>query len=73
MRTLKHHEAKLLKKVNLFKWKSENEHRENRVLMKYRVQNRDDYSKYAHAGRVMRKRHATCPLSCRACFTYTNT
>mmetsp|Transcript_29996 Transcript_29996/g.73848 ORF Transcript_29996/g.73848 Transcript_29996/m.73848 type:complete len:184 (+) Transcript_29996:179-730(+) len=46
MRQLKHHEQKLLKKVNFFQWKSENNVREIKVLRRYHVQDRDDYMKY---------------------------
>lgn len=46
MRQLKHHEQKLLKKVNFFQWKSENNLREIKVLRRYHVQDRDDYLKY---------------------------
>lgn len=45
MRLLKHHEQKLLKKVNFFNWSPENE-REIAVVKKYFIQNREDYSKY---------------------------
>ena len=46
MRLLKHHEKKLLKKVDFFSWKSDNNIREGQILRKYHVQNREDYIKY---------------------------
>lgn len=45
MRQLKFHEKKLLKKVNFFNWKPEND-RENKVMHRYHLQRREDYSKY---------------------------
>jgi U3 small nucleolar ribonucleoprotein protein IMP3 len=53
MRVLKHHEKKLLKKVDFFNWKEERNVREAKVLRKYRLQDREDYSKYDRiAGQV---------------------
>mmetsp|Transcript_34817 Transcript_34817/g.98719 ORF Transcript_34817/g.98719 Transcript_34817/m.98719 type:complete len:183 (-) Transcript_34817:169-717(-) len=46
MRQLKHHEQKLLKKVNFLSWKSENNGREIAVMRRYHIQDRDDYKKY---------------------------
>ena len=46
MRQLKYHEQKLLKKTDFLNYKSENNHRENKVLRKYHIQDRDDYTKY---------------------------
>lgn len=46
MRKLKFHEKKLLKKVNLYNWKHEQEQREVKILRRYHVQNRDDYERY---------------------------
>ncbi|KAF2876640.1 hypothetical protein BDV95DRAFT_602610 [Massariosphaeria phaeospora] len=45
-RALKHHEQKLLKKVDLTTWKSDNDHREAAVIRRYAIQKRDDYTKY---------------------------
>mgnify|MGYP001023391578 CR=1 FL=1 len=47
MRKLKHHEAKLMKKVNFYDWKSEADHRESRVMHRYHLQNREDYHQYS--------------------------
>lgn len=46
MRKLKFHEKKLLKKVDLYNWKKERNHREAEILKKYNVSNREDYGKY---------------------------
>lgn len=46
MRNLKHHEKKLLKKVDFFSWKSEQNVREAQVIRKYHLQDREDYIKY---------------------------
>lgn len=43
---LKHHEKKLLRKVNFFDWKSDNTLREAHVLRRYHVTKREDYVKY---------------------------
>lgn len=45
-RKLKHHEQKLLKKVDFLDWKQDQGHRDAQVMSMYHVQNRDDYSKY---------------------------
>ncbi len=42
MRELKHHEKKLLKKVDFLNWKNEDNLREIGILRRYYVQNRDD-------------------------------
>mgnify|MGYP003975865037 CR=1 FL=1 len=47
MRQLKHHEQKLLKKVDFFNWKSEQNVREASVIRKYRLQKREDYVQYS--------------------------
>ncbi|CRG94809.1 U3 small nucleolar ribonucleoprotein protein IMP3, putative [Plasmodium gallinaceum] len=46
MRKLKYHEQKLLKKVNLYDWKRTRNIREVKILRKYVIQNREDYTKY---------------------------
>ncbi len=45
MRKLKHHEQKLLRKVNFFEYKKEKNLREIKILRKYHVQKREDYTK----------------------------
>jgi U3 small nucleolar ribonucleoprotein protein IMP3 len=46
MRKLKHHEDKLLKKVDFLTWKKEENLREIKLLRRYHIQDRDDYVKY---------------------------
>ncbi|CAK9782732.1 hypothetical protein CC85DRAFT_260439 [Cutaneotrichosporon oleaginosum] len=46
VRKLKHHEQKLLKKVDFLDWKQDASHREIKVMHKYHIQDRDDYHKY---------------------------
>ena len=46
MRDLKYHEQKLMKKVNLYNFKSENNQKEVQIMRKYHLQDREDYSKY---------------------------
>lgn len=46
MRQLKHHERKLLKKVDFLQWKSDDTLHEIKVMRRYHVQNREDYAKY---------------------------
>ncbi|OZJ05435.1 U3 small nucleolar ribonucleoprotein imp3 [Bifiguratus adelaidae] len=46
MRQLKHHERKLLKKVDFLQWKNENNIREIQVMRRYHIQKREDYMKY---------------------------
>lgn len=45
MRELKHHERKLLKKVDFVQWKHERNIREIKVLRRYLIQDRGDYVK----------------------------
>ena len=46
MRQLKHHEKKLLRKVDLYSWKNEDNIREAKILRRYHIQNREDYTSY---------------------------
>lgn len=46
MRVLKHHEKKLLKKVDFFDWKEERNVREAQIVRRYHLQDREDYMKY---------------------------
>ena len=46
MRQLKHHEKKLLRKVDLYSWKGEDNLRVAKILRRYHIQNRDDYNSY---------------------------
>mmetsp|Transcript_90351 Transcript_90351/g.281268 ORF Transcript_90351/g.281268 Transcript_90351/m.281268 type:complete len:183 (-) Transcript_90351:27-575(-) len=45
MRKLKHHEQRLLKKVNFYDWK-DNNRKEVTVMQKYGIKDREDYTKY---------------------------
>lgn len=45
MRQLKHHEKKLLKKVDFLQWRSDDNLREAKILRRYLVQKREDYIK----------------------------
>lgn len=47
MRELKFHEKKLLKKVDFFDWKNENNLREVRIMRRYYVQDRNDLKTYS--------------------------
>lgn len=46
MRKLKHHEQKLLKKVDFLHWKAEDNVRELKLLRRYHIQKREDYVAY---------------------------
>ncbi|KAJ9097587.1 Small subunit (SSU) processome component [Naganishia friedmannii] len=46
MRQLKHHEKKLLKKVDFLDWKQDASLRETKVMRRYHIQDREDYHKY---------------------------
>ena len=47
MRQLKHHERKLLRKVNLYQWKGTDDNvRVAKILRRYHIQNREDYVAY---------------------------
>lgn len=45
VRKLKYHEQKLLKKVDFISWKTDSNVREAKILRKYHIQRRDDYTK----------------------------
>lgn len=46
MRQLKYHEKKLLRKVDLYSWKGEDNLRVAKILRRYHIQNRSDYVSY---------------------------
>jgi len=46
MRQLKHHEKKLLKKVDFFSYKKSQSMREIKIVRRYHVQDREDYVRY---------------------------
>ena len=43
VRKLKHHEQKLLKKVDFLQWKHDDNVREIAILRRYHIQKREDY------------------------------
>jgi U3 small nucleolar ribonucleoprotein protein IMP3 len=47
MRQLKHHEKKLLRKVDLYSYKGEDNLRVAKILRRYHLQNREDYTAYS--------------------------
>jgi U3 small nucleolar ribonucleoprotein protein IMP3 len=47
MRQLKYHEKKLLRKVDLYSWKGEDNLRVAKVMRRYHLQNREDYTSYS--------------------------
>ena len=47
MRELKYHEKKLLRKVDLYSWKNEDNLRVAKIMRRYHIQNREDYSSYS--------------------------
>ncbi|XP_035786640.1 U3 small nucleolar ribonucleoprotein protein IMP3-like [Anopheles albimanus] len=55
VRKLKYHEQKLLKKVDLFNWKETNTLQENKVIRKYHLQKRTDYTAYNNLARQVRE------------------
>jgi U3 small nucleolar ribonucleoprotein protein IMP3 len=52
-RKLKHHEKKLLKKVNFLEYKREDSARENTILRRYMVTKREDYTTYEAQSRIL--------------------
>jgi U3 small nucleolar ribonucleoprotein protein IMP3 len=47
MRQLKHHEKKLLRKVDLYSYKGEDNLRVAKIMRRYHLQNREDYTAYS--------------------------
>jgi U3 small nucleolar ribonucleoprotein protein IMP3 len=47
MRQLKHHEKKLLRKVDFLNWKKTNNLREIKILRRYHISDREDYTRYS--------------------------
>ncbi|XP_030387471.1 U3 small nucleolar ribonucleoprotein protein IMP3 [Scaptodrosophila lebanonensis] len=54
VRKLKYHEQKLLKKVDFITWKIDNSAKENKVLRRFHIQKREDYTKYNKLSREVR-------------------
>ncbi|CAM9100194.1 unnamed protein product [Heterosigma akashiwo] len=65
MRKLKHHEQKLLKKVDFLQWKSDQNIREIKIIRRYLLQDREDYTKYnkicGHMWKLVAKLRALPP------------
>ncbi|EDW85874.1 U3 small nucleolar ribonucleoprotein protein IMP3 [Drosophila tropicalis] len=55
VRKLKYHEQKLLKKVDFITWKVDNSSKENKILRRYHIQKREDYTKYNKLAREIRE------------------
>uniref|UniRef100_A0A2R5LIH1 U3 small nucleolar ribonucleoprotein protein IMP3 n=1 Tax=Ornithodoros turicata TaxID=34597 RepID=A0A2R5LIH1_9ACAR len=55
VRKLKYHEQKLLKKVDFISWEVDNNLHEVKVMKKYFVQKREDYTKYNKLSRSIRE------------------
>nr|CAG4643400.1 EOG090X0APJ [Ilyocryptus agilis] len=55
VRKLKFHEQKLLKKVDFISWEVDNNLQEVKILKRYRIQKREDYSKYNKLARDIRE------------------
>ncbi|KAE8749233.1 hypothetical protein FOCC_FOCC004140 [Frankliniella occidentalis] len=55
VRKLKFHEQKLLKKVDFISWEVDNNIHEVKVLRKYCIQKREDYTKYNKISREIRE------------------
>ncbi|XP_023023087.1 U3 small nucleolar ribonucleoprotein protein IMP3 [Leptinotarsa decemlineata] len=55
VRKLKYHEQKLLKKVDFISWEVDNNLHEVKVLKKYHIQKREDYTKYNKLARNIRE------------------
>uniref|UniRef100_UPI00398F04B5 U3 small nucleolar ribonucleoprotein protein IMP3 isoform X1 n=1 Tax=Pristiophorus japonicus TaxID=55135 RepID=UPI00398F04B5 len=55
VRKLKFHEQKLLKKVDFISWEVDNNLSEVKVLRRFRIQRREDYTKYNKLSREVRE------------------
>ncbi|XP_063810291.1 U3 small nucleolar ribonucleoprotein protein IMP3 [Pseudophryne corroboree] len=55
VRKLKYHEQKLLKKADFINWEVDNNVREVRVLRKFRLSRREDYTVYNKLSRAVRE------------------
>nr|CAG4641920.1 EOG090X0APJ [Eurycercus lamellatus] len=55
VRKLKFHEQKLLKKVDFISWEVDNNLHEVKILKRYRIQKREDYTKYNKLSREIRE------------------
>ncbi|XP_003493643.1 U3 small nucleolar ribonucleoprotein protein IMP3 [Bombus impatiens] len=55
VRKLKYHEQKLLKKLDFISWEADNNLHEVKILKRYRIQKREDYTKYNKLSREIRE------------------
>ncbi|OAD59216.1 U3 small nucleolar ribonucleoprotein IMP3, partial [Eufriesea mexicana] len=55
VRKLKYHEQKLLKKVDFISWEADNNLHEVKILKRYRIQKREDYTKYNKLAQEIRE------------------
>ncbi|KAK0082120.1 hypothetical protein PV325_011038 [Microctonus aethiopoides] len=55
VRKLKYHEQKLLKKVDFISWQADNNLHEVKILKKYHIQKREDYTTYNKMAREIRE------------------
>ncbi|XP_058122000.1 U3 small nucleolar ribonucleoprotein protein IMP3 [Anopheles ziemanni] len=55
VRKLKFHEQKLLKKVDFFNWKETHSQQESKIIRKYHLQKREDYTTYNLLSRKVRE------------------
>ncbi|XP_003699637.1 U3 small nucleolar ribonucleoprotein IMP3 [Megachile rotundata] len=55
VRKLKYHEQKLLKKVDFISWEADNNLHEVKILRRFRIQKREDYTKYNKLAREIRE------------------
>ncbi|XP_077065809.1 U3 small nucleolar ribonucleoprotein IMP3 [Siphateles boraxobius] len=55
VRKLKFHEQKLLKKVDFINWEVDNNLHEVKILRRYRIEKREDYTKYNKLSRNIRE------------------
>ncbi|CAI6334566.1 unnamed protein product [Periconia digitata] len=63
VRKLKHHEQKLLRKVDFSTYKSDGDHRDVAIMRRYGVQRREDYQKYNRlAGSLKQLAHKLASL-----------
>ncbi|XP_059487464.1 U3 small nucleolar ribonucleoprotein protein IMP3 [Neocloeon triangulifer] len=55
VRKLKHHEQKLLKKVDFISWEETNNVHEIKIMKRYHIQKRDEYATYKKLSREVRE------------------
>lgn len=65
MRQLKYHEKKLLRKVDLYSWKKEDNLKVAKVLRRYHVQDKNDYVAYNRICGMITKLSAKLKVSLR--------